>query len=240
MLIILGIATFVSVFLGGLLALKLVRHLHLILGFSAGAILSVAFFDLIPESIEIASASYELVSITGVMALGFLGYMILDRTFLAHGHHHEAGEGGKSHRGTLGAASLSAHTFLDGLGVGLAFQVSPELGAIVTAAVLTHTFADGINVVNIIKKNGGSTNEAYRWLFTDALAPSLGIAVASLLTVSESSIGLLLALFSGIFLYIGASDLLPESYHAYPKKLTTIMTVLGMSVLFIVIKLAGH
>lgn len=238
MLILLGIAAFVSVFLGGLLAIRLEKRLHLILGFSAGAILGVAFFDLIPESIEIAGASHDIFTITGAMALGFIAYMILDRMFIAHGHHHEA-HAENPHRGAVGAGSLSAHTFLDGVGVGLAFHVSPALGAIVTAAVLTHTFADGINVVNMIFKNGGSKSLAYRWLLVDALAPGLGMLSTFLFTLPAEGIGLLLAFFSGFFLYVGASDLLPESYHAHPKMLTTAMTILGMSVLFIVIQLSG-
>jgi ZIP family zinc transporter len=238
MLIGLGIATFVSVFLGGLLAIQLQKHLHLILGFGAGAILGVAFFDLIPESIEIAGASHDMYTITGVMALGFIAYMILDRTFLVHGHHHEAGAG-SVHRGSIGAGSLAAHTFLDGIAVGLAFQASTTLGLIVTAAILTHTFADGINTVNMIFKNGGSRVLAYRWLFVDAIAPGVGMLVAYFFVLPEASVGLLLALFSGFFLYVGASDLLPESYHAHPKMLTTVMTILGIGVLFVVVKVAG-
>ena len=46
-------------------------------------------------------------------------------------------------------------------------------------------------------------------------------------------------LFAGFFLYIGASDLLPESFHAHPKALTTVMTLLGAAMLYIVVRLAG-
>ena len=73
----------------------------------------------------------------------------------------------------------------------------------------------------------------------DAIAPVIGIASTAFFTVPESSLGLLLALFAGFFLYIGASDLIPESHHAHPKRITTIMTALGIAVMYVVIKVAG-
>ena len=73
----------------------------------------------------------------------------------------------------------------------------------------------------------------------DALAPVIGILVTVFINVSESQLGILLAIFSGFFLYIGASDLLPESHHRHPVRWTTFATVLGMAVIFIVIRIAG-
>jgi ZIP family zinc transporter len=73
----------------------------------------------------------------------------------------------------------------------------------------------------------------------DAAAPVLGAGSTLLFTVPESWLGAILALFAGFFLYIGASDLIPESHHGHPRFLTTAMTLLGALVLFIAIKLAG-
>ena len=66
-----------------------------------------------------------------------------------------------------------------------------------------------------------------------------GETVSPALSVSESQLGLLLAIFSGFFLYIGASDLLPESHHRHPVRWTTFATVLGMAVIFVVIRIAN-
>ena len=166
MLIFISILAFTFTILGGLFALKFKDKLHLILGFSAGAVIGVAFFDLIPEAIELASAKYEISDITTITALGFIIYMIIDRFILIHSH---------DHRGKLGAISLSLHSFLDGIAIGLAFQVSNAVGIIVTLAVLAHDFSDGINTVNMILKNNGERTQAIKWLFMDAMAPILGI-----------------------------------------------------------------
>jgi len=83
--IVIACAAFVSTLVGGLVALKLRDKLHLILGFSAGAVIGVAFFDLLPESIELGEKYFARGTVTGVVALGFLVYLILDRlVFLDH------------------------------------------------------------------------------------------------------------------------------------------------------------
>ncbi len=244
-IILLGIAAFVSTLLGGLFALKFRDKLHLILGFSAGAIIGVAFFDILPEAIELGSTKYNVSMITSIAALGFVVYTILDRFIFFHSHgsdEHEHGEEIRNHvteRGILGAASLSAHSFLDGAAIGLAFQVSAAVGAIVAVAVLVHDFSDGINTVNLVLKNSGTRRQALRWLLTDASAPVLGVSSTLFFTVPESALGLILAVFAGFFLYIGASDLLPESHHSHPTVWTTFVTVMGIAVLYGAIKLIG-
>lgn len=240
-LLVLAICVFTATLLGGLFALKFKDKLHLILGFSAGAVIGVAFFDLLPEALELGGTSYESSTITSIVALGFIIFMILDRFVIMHSHSHDDEHENHKHtpRGILGASSLSIHSFLDGAAIGLAFQISPAVGAIVAAAVLVHDFSDGINTVNLIMKNGGDKKEAFRWLLVDAIAPVLGIFSTLFFTVSEGTLGVILAIFTGFFLYIGASDLLPESHHSHPTMWTSFATILGIAVLYGAIKIAG-
>jgi zinc transporter ZupT len=235
--IFISLAAFVSTLFGGLFALRFKDKLHLILGFSAGAVIGVAFFDLMPEAIDLGSKLYDIKTITALVALGFIGYLILDRFIVMHGHSDD--ETHHTRRGKLGAGSLSIHSFLDGVAIGLAFQVSEAVGIIVAAAVLVHDFSDGINTVNLILKNKGERPVALRWLIIDALAPVVGVLSTLLFTLPESTLGIVLAIFSGFFLYIGASDLLPESHHTHPTKWTTFMTILGVAVLYIAIRSAN-
>lgn len=235
--ILISFATLFATLCGGLFALRFKDQLHLILGFSAGAVIGVAFFDLLPEAIHLGSGIYDTNVMTSVVALGFTVYLILDRLVIFHSHDDE--HASHAGRGVLGAASLSFHSFLDGAAIGLAFQVSSAVGFIVAVAVLVHDFSDGINTVNLILKNRGSTQKAYRWLMVDACMPVAGVLSTLFFSLSESTLGLVLALFCGFFLYIGASDLLPESHHGHPTKLTTVMTLAGISALYITIQLAS-
>ena len=225
-------AAFISTFLGGLLALRLHDKLHLILGFSAGAVIGVAFFDLLPEAIEFGEKFHSPAAILSCTAVGFLSYLVLDRILMFHGD--------AAPRGPFAAGVLCVHSLLDGVAIGLAFQTSHEVGIIVAIAVLTHDFSDGINTMNIVLKNRGDRRHAFLWLLADALAPVLGIASTYFFTLPGEGFGAALALFAGFFLYIGASDLIPESYHAHPKFLTTAMTLAGAAVLYLAIVLIGQ
>jgi len=223
-------AVFCCTLLGGLFAFFLRDRRHLILGFSAGAVVGVAFFDLLPETFRLSQGN----SLAGLVAVlpgvGFLTYLLLDRLAVLHSAAAIESPAGKSvspGRGALGAASLVTHSMLDGVAIGFAFQVSHAIGIVVAAAVLTHDFSDGINTTNVILKNGGTARDAIRWLLADALAPAIGIASTLAFKLPEQLFGLVLALFAGFFLYLGASDLVPESHHAHPKHLTTVATVLG-------------
>lgn len=236
--IILSLAAALATFFGGAVALRLRDRLHLVLGFSAGAVMGVAFFDLIPEALELAKSAVPTRGIITIVAVGFALYLVIDRVVALHSHTHD--DGHEHHRrGLLGASALALHSFLDGIGLGLAFQVSPSVGFIVALAVLAHDFSDGINTVTMIVKAAGTRSRAMRWLILDALAPLLGVLVTFLFSVSTAQLGILLALFAGFFLYIGASDLLPESHHEHPVYWTTFSTILGMAVLFFVVSFAA-
>lgn len=231
LLLAIAAAAFLSTLCGGLLALRLRDKLHLILGFSAGAVIGVAFFDLLPEAINFGAQLHDPATVLSFSALGFLFYLVMDRILLFHG------EGAP--RSGVAASVLCVHSLLDGIAIGLAFQASHQIGIVVTIAVLTHDFSDGINTMNIVLRNGGDRRQAFRWLLLDASAPVVGVASTLFFTLPGSAFGTALALFAGFFLYIGASDLIPESYHAHPKFLTTAMTLAGAAVLYAAIALIG-
>ena len=231
MLTIIAAAAFASTLAGGLLAFRLRDKLHLILGFSAGAVIGVAFFDLLPEALQVGLGFHTVGQLLAWTGLGFLSYLVLDRILAFHGE--------AARRGGFTASVLCIHSLMDGIAIGLAFQTSRAVGVIVAIAVLTHDFSDGINTMNVVLRNGQEGRRGFHWLLLDAVAPVLGIASTSFFHLPSAGFGLALALFGGFFLYIGASDLIPESYHAHPKFLTTVMTLAGAAVLYLAVHLIG-
>jgi zinc transporter ZupT len=227
----LALATAVTTMAGGLLAIALKDRLPLVLGFSAGAVIGVAFFDLLPQALAAGAAPQPLLTCAG---LGFLAYALLDRLAAQHG---EAGVPSAS-RGVIGAMSFSVHSVLDGFGMGVAFQAGRGIGLVVAAAVLAHDFSDGLNTVNVVVKNGGARARALRWLGIDAIAPVIGAGLSLLVAPPRETIGILLAVFGGFFLYIGAADLLPASYRARPLPSTVIAVLAGAGLLYLATRLA--
>ncbi len=237
MVILIALAASLATFIGGSFALRFRDRLHLVLGFSAGAVAGVALFDLLPEAIKLGTSFHSAGTVALFVALGLFGYLILDRLILLHTHDED--DESAHARGSLGALTLAAHSLLDGVAIGIGFQASPALGVIVALAVLTHDFSDGINTVNMVLKNGGTSSKARSWLLVDAVAPVLGAASTLLFSIPESALGLVLGVFVGTFLYLSASDLIPESHHRHPRALTTVITLMGAGVLWLVVYLAG-
>ena len=166
-----GVATGLATLLGGALALRLRGQAPLILGFSAGAVIGVALFDLTPEALQLGGRIASPATVLGIIGVGFCGYMILERALRA------AAEGAGGH---LRPASLTVHSLVDGLGIGFAFQVAPAIGVVVAVAVLAHDIADGVNTVTLSLSGGGGTQRAKAWLAADVAAPLVGIGLTRL------------------------------------------------------------
>jgi len=231
-LIIIILVTILSTLIGGLFSIKFSDRLHLLLSFGAGAILGVALFDLLPESIELTMPSYGIQIVTLLIAVGFSTYMFVDR-FLSS-HDHCDGDCKRNTKGKFGALAIVIHSLLDGFSIGIAFKVSPAIGWTVALAIMMHSFSDGVNTVNMFKDNKKSLKTIVRWLMIDTLAPTAGIILAFLLIIPNHILGLILSVFVGLFLYLSTSNLIPESHHNHPKVWTTVSTVAGILFIFII------
>lgn len=236
MVIFLTFLTFISTFLGGLFGLRYKDKLHLILGFTAGVLLGVVAFDIFPEIIALVS-EINVEPVYPMMALvaGFLIFHVLEKVLLIH-HGQEEVYGKHRHPtvGILSALALTGHSFLDGVGIGLGFQVSQTVGILVAMAVIAHDFSDGLNTVSLVLVHKNTNKRALFFLFLDAIAPVLGALSTSLFTLSQSALLLYLGFFAGFLLYIGASDILPEAHSEYSSYKTILLTILGIFLIFLV------
>ena len=207
--VLVAILTFVSTFCGGLFGLKYKDHLKLILGFTAGVLLAVVAFDIFPEI-------FRLVGETGIspqipmvaLVAGFLVFHIMEKSLLIH-HSHED-EYVSHHHPTVGvfsASALAGHSFLDGLGIGLGFQVSTTVGLVMAIAVIAHDFSDGLNTISLMLVNKNSQKRSYKFY---------------------------LGFFAGFLLYIGASDILPEAHSDQSSYSTIGLTLFGVIFIYLV------
>jgi ZIP family zinc transporter len=171
--------------------------------------------------------------------VGFVFFFLAERALVLHHRDDDRQVHAHAQVGALGAAGLSLHSFIDGLGIGLAFGLDTETGLLVFLAVVAHDFADGLNTVGFVLRQSGDRARAIRWLVVDALAPLAGAVVGYLLSVSEESLGQLLAVYAGFFLFMGATDLLPHA-HEHPSGRRVLLTVAGFAGIFAVSLIGGH
>ncbi len=234
--ILLSGATFFSTLAGGLTAFKNQRILNKIMGYTAGVLLGVVAFDLLPEISKITQEhNLDITHSMIALVVGFLAFHILEKTILIHhAHENEYGSHTHPHVGIASALALSGHSFLDGVGIGLGFQVNNSVGIAVAIAVIAHDFTDGLNTVILMLINQNTRRDAFKLLLLDAFAPVLGAASTLLFNLPASGLALYLGFFTGFLLYIGSSDILPKAHSKGSSRTTIGLTVLGAVFMFIV------
>lgn len=230
--------TFVSTTLGGFFALKNKHKLHFIMSFTAGVLIAVCFFDILPELFSIISVN-KLDPTPALIALvtGFLAIHILEKVAVIHaGHEEEYAVHDHKHPtvGVIGATGLTFHSLLDGVGIGLGFHVSPHVGLLIALAVIAHDFSDGLNAVTLMLVNKNTTRKAVMFLLLDAIAPIVGALATYIIVIPSSILHLYLGFFAGFLLYIGASDLLPEAHSKHSSWKMLSLTVFGAVFIFII------
>lgn len=235
--VIFALATFFSTYLGGIFAARFRDKLHSIMALAAGVILGVVGFDIFPEIIEqINLHNFSATEVMVALVVGFLLFHTLEKTILIqHCHTHDCDNPHHHpHVGVFSALALAGHSFLDGVGIGLGFQVNEAVGVLVAIAVISHDFTDGMNTVTLMLANKNTIEKAKKFLLLDAVAPVLGAASTLFFSVSSHMLTLYLGFFAGFLLYIGASDILPEAHSERSTFGLVSLTILGAVFIFII------
>lgn len=239
--IILAAAAVVSTILGGWTAYKQRDRLHRLLGFTAGVIIGVVAFDLLPEIFHnLQDYGDHMTAAMLALAGGFLLFHIIEKTILIH--HAQEGHYESHHHPSVGLVNglaLVGHSLLDGVGIGLAFQVSTGVGIAVAVAVIAHKFSDGLSTVSLMTMHHNRSSQVRLMLGLNAVAPLVGAASTLAFTASPTVLVLYLGFFAGFLLYIGASEILPEAHSQHSAYSTVLFTVAGTAVMFAVSQLAA-
>jgi len=234
--ILVSAGAFLSAFAGGLVALRAARQVGMIIAIGAGIRIGAGFFDLIPEAAALLGGSLDAVMLA--TAVGFLAFYGIEKLTTVHVGHEAAAEldhGDAAHRhvGLIGASGMSVHSFLDGVALAAGLAVGGGLGLVIAVVVIVHRFSDGISVVSLLLASHASAREAYRWVAIVAIAPVLGVLLGLFVTVPDDILGVMLAVFAGFFLYVGAAELLPEAHRSNRSRWVVIGTMAGVVAIYL-------
>jgi ZIP family zinc transporter len=235
--IILAALTAIATTTGGFLAIKSKDRLHLVLGLSAGLLLGLVAFDLLPEIFELNTQEVLHAPAASIALIaGFLLLHFYEQIFGSHepaesdyGHEHDHSS---NIAGAFGAVAMGGHVFLDGLALGVAFKVSTDLGIAVFIALLVHAFSDGLNTVSFLIKNGSWGKKGVWLLGVDAIARISGAALGTSLAISDNFVGIYLAVFAGIVIYLATSHILPEAHSRHKSRYTILATLVGVGIMW--------
>lgn len=243
MTIIIIIASLLSL-VGGILLLRVKKRrqtaLLLTMPFGAGALLAAAFFDLLPEAFEEAEPSMMLL----YCLIGFIAFFLFERLagWFHHHHQHEDITSKKAPQRWLIVMGDIAHNAIDGVAIGAAFLVSVPTGIITTFAVAAHEIPKELGTFAFLLSRGWKDNTVIVANLLTALATVIAAIVVYVLAKdSHDFVPVLLALTSGFFIYVAASDIIPD-IHEQPQRIGTvqaIMLIAGVVLVGSVIMLLG-
>jgi ZIP family zinc transporter len=221
---------------GGLLALRLDAYRAFVLAFAAGALVASALIDVIPDALDLLTTSgapYHHHHVTFACCLGFLIFYLLEHATHDATEAHALRPAHSHHAGVLGAAGIGVHGLLDGVAIGEAFQASSGIGWIVALAVIAHKFADGVSTVGVLVGTGRGGRLAYGVLLLTALAPLAGLGIQALMPMPLYLLALALGWFSGVFLYLGAAELIPAAHAQSGSRWVPVATLSGVTLVYL-------
>lgn len=216
-------AAFLANVAGGVFARRVADRTHLAPGFSAGTVIAVAFFIFLPQAVLISPAARGAGELLPLVGLGFVMALLLDRFGTVWMDGSEAHLTARKHYG---------HAVLNGAAIGLAYHVSPALSAVVTAALLAHEFSDSAAAARQASREPYE-GRALRDSVISSLCVAAGLAATCIHGMPAGTVSVGLALFGGYFIYLSASDLIPESHHLHPQLLTVVLTFGGAAAMYL-------
>jgi ZIP family zinc transporter len=215
---------------GGLLALRLDAWRAWIVAFCAGALISAAVLLLLPDAVEILAArdaeGHGRAAYLAVVA-GFFAFFLIENA-------EPGAEGPASHHahghqtGLWGAAGIALHGFVDGVAIGQAFHLGDAIGWTISIAILVHKLTDGVTVAGVMRGTEQSARATRIMIGLTALAPPAGWVLQSMVVIPPLWLGLALAWFAGVFLYLGTTSLLPAAYAARESRSVPLAALVGM------------
>jgi zinc and cadmium transporter len=189
------------------------RILLVLVALSAGGLIGGAFLHLLPEAISnVGASSSATLNLFLYVIIGFCTFFILEQ-FIEWYHEHY-GLHKKKPISYLILVSDTLHNFIDGLVIAGSFMIGIPTGLATTLAIALHEIPQEIGDFGVLVYGGFEKKRALIWNYFSAVTVILGgIAGYYLSNVIGEAAILLLPFAAGNFIYIAASDLIPEIKH---------------------------
>ena len=218
---------------------------HFLASFAAGALLSTAFLELLPEAAHEAEA-LELNIFLWALG-GIIIFFLLERFihwFHHHGEYHEKHSEVSQSTVPLIVIGDTMHNFIDGVIIAATFLVSVPLGIGASIAVFAHELPQEIGDFGLLLHKGLKRSKIIVINIISASFAFLGAIITYVLGGSiENFLPIALAITAGFFIYIAASDLIPEINHEKRKGYAfweTIFLILGVLFVFLSTSFLEH
>jgi zinc and cadmium transporter len=239
------LASIASLFLVSILLIKekLMHKLSFsLVSFAAGALLATGFLDTFKEAIEL-----EGVNILIWVTIAFAAFFIIERLFVFVHHHGEENPNAVKDEMRLPTPFLlfgdGMHNFIDGISIATSFLVSFPLGLVTTTAVFVHEIPHELGDFGILIHKGYARRKVILFNALTGAAAIFGAILAFYVgSFFERIIPIMLAITTANFIYLSATDLLPEIHSKAKKSLAlseTFFFILGIVLIWGLIQVLG-
>lgn len=228
---IVSLISFVGIFTLTLKDKILNQILLILIGLSAGALMGGAFLHLLPEAVESSTG----LDVFLLVLVGFILFFLIEKVL--HWRHCHKGECDVHTFRYMNLIGDSIHNFIDGLIMAASFTVSIPLGITTTIAIATHEIPQEIGDFGVLIYGGFAKNKALLLNFLVALTAVLGGIVGYFISNRIENVVLYILPFAaGGFIYIAATDLVPEIRKELDMKkymATLIVFICGIIIMWI-------
>ena len=188
--------------------------LHILIAFSAGTVLGASIFDLLPEALELVAGE----AVYNYIALGFVLFFFLERfIYCYHSNRKVDDTDDRTERVVprtfvyLNLIGDGIHNFIDGMIIAASFLLGPSVGLTTTVAIIFHELPQEMGDYALLVYGGMKERRALLYNFAVALTVVLGgLLTVQFIEAVSALKGFLIAVATGGFIYLSASELVPE------------------------------
>lgn len=226
-----AIFAFFATMSAGIFVRRFQRHIGIVCAFSAGVLVALALFDLLPDVIALAPKAQISITMPAItLIVGFLSLYALDNRLSQSSKPDKNGTHRMSSQtvGVFSTAEFCTHGFLEGVAIGVSFQFELGLGIAVALAVVSHDFCDGVSTLTLMINSGNTLKTSMSMLLLDAVAPVLGAASTLFILVQDYFLVFALSFLAGTFFYMGGGSLLPQAHQKNRPIVTATFFLIGL------------
>ncbi len=194
-------------------------HTRYIIAFAAGTMLGAVFFEMLPE-LRPEDSIY--------IGVGFFFFYLLERLTMIHscGEYECTSE---VHRiGWLPVLGMASDNIIDGVGIAIAYTINPITGVVVALSVIVHEIPQGLTTTVLLQRSGQGKRTILFALAVEAVLYPIGASLAFFIPSGLNTA--ILAIVTGDFLYISASDLLPDAHKKFNIKVIFAVIIGAISI----------
>lgn len=213
---------------GGLLACLIPKNnkrvISFLLEYSAGFMMSIVCFDLLPNAFVYAPLVPALLALISGVAV-----MVISESFVQYGNRKEGTMRSIKRTGFVIAWGVAIHNFPEGLAMGSGFEAEMRLGVSLAIAIMLHDIPEGIAIAAPLRAGGSSRMKAVALTLASGLPMGLGALLGAWAgQISTIWICLCLSFAGGAMLYVIYADMIPESKRMYSGRLDSLGCIMGI------------